>query len=167
MQNPFSISFGTTPTQYISRITQTNQILDTFKAEVPSNHVYMLTGVRGCGKTVMMTDIAEKLRKEKDWIAVELSPERDMLQSLAENLYAIPQLRALFIKARLDFSALGFSDSEIDDIIVNKAKVWLDRGTMFGPEGEYYQRINVATPRPVLEDALNRIAKAFKEAQHV
>jgi cystathionine beta-lyase len=67
----------------------------------------------------------------------------------------------------LDFSALGFSDSEIDNIIVNKAKVWLDRGTMFGPEGEYFQRINVATPRPVLEEALNRIAKAFKEAQHV
>ncbi len=67
----------------------------------------------------------------------------------------------------LDFSKLGLSDSEIDDIIVNKAKVWLDRGTMFGPEGEYYQRINVATPRPVLEDALNRIANAFKEIHHV
>ena len=67
----------------------------------------------------------------------------------------------------LDFSGLGLSDSEIDDIIVNKAKVWLDRGTMFGPEGEYFQRINVATPRPVLEEALNRIAKALKEAQHV
>ena len=67
----------------------------------------------------------------------------------------------------LDFSKLGFSDSEIDDIIVNKAKVWLDRGTMFGPEGEFYQRINVATPRPLLEDALNRIALAFKEAKNV
>ena len=61
----------------------------------------------------------------------------------------------------LDFSKLGLSDSEIDDIIVNKAKVWLDRGTMFGSEGEKFQRINVATPRPVLEEALNRIAKAF------
>lgn len=67
----------------------------------------------------------------------------------------------------LDFSKLGLSDSEIDDIIVNKAKVWLDRGTMFGPEGEYYQRINVATPRPVLEEALNRIEGAFKEIKHV
>ena len=67
----------------------------------------------------------------------------------------------------LDFSKLGISDSEIDDIIVNKAKVWLDRGTMFGPEGEYYQRINVATPRPVLEEALNRIEGAFKEIKHV
>lgn len=63
----------------------------------------------------------------------------------------------------LDFSALGLSDAEIDDIIVNKAKVWLDRGTMFGPEGEFYQRINVATPRPVLEDALERIVRALRE----
>ena len=67
----------------------------------------------------------------------------------------------------LDFSKLGLSDSQIDDIIVNKAKVWLDRGTMFGPEGEFYQRINVATPRPVLEEALNRIAGAFKEIKNV
>ena len=62
----------------------------------------------------------------------------------------------------LDFSKIGFSDSEIDDIIVNKAKVWLDRGTMFGPEGEFYQRINVATPRPVIEEALEKIAQAFR-----
>ena len=67
----------------------------------------------------------------------------------------------------LDFSKLGLSDSEIDDIIVNKAKVWLDRGTMFGPEGEFYQRINVATPRPVLEEAFTKIAKAFKEIENV
>ena len=71
----------------------------------------------------------------------------------------------------LDFSKLanklGLSDSEIDDIIVNKAKVWLDRGTMFGKEGEYYQRINVATPRPLLEEALERIAGTFKENGNV
>ena len=58
----------------------------------------------------------------------------------------------------LDFSALGYSDSELDDLIVNKAKVWLDRGTMFGPEGNCYQRINIATPQPLLREALDRIA---------
>ncbi len=62
----------------------------------------------------------------------------------------------------LDFSALGYSDSELDDIIVNKAKVWLDRGTMFGPEGEQYQRINIATPEPLLREAIDRIAGALK-----
>ncbi len=61
----------------------------------------------------------------------------------------------------LDFSAYGYLDDELDNIIVNKAKVWLDRGTMFGKEGDNYQRINIATPRPVLEEALERIAKYF------
>ena len=63
----------------------------------------------------------------------------------------------------LDFSALKISDSELDNIIVNKAKVWLDRGTMFGPEGEFFQRINVATPRPLLQEALDRITNALKQ----
>ena len=62
----------------------------------------------------------------------------------------------------LDFSALGYSDSELDDLIVNKAKVWLDRGTMFGPEGDKYQRINIATPQSLLREALDRIAEALK-----
>ena len=93
----------------------------------------------------------------------------DFLRSfLAEKL---PKVRLIEPEGTfllwLDFSKLGLSDSEIDDIIVNKAKVWLDRGTMFGPEGEFFQRINVATPRPVLEDALNRIANAFKEIENV
>ncbi|MBD5434773.1 MAG: aspartate aminotransferase, partial [Treponema sp.] len=39
--------------------------------------------------------------------------------------------------------------------------VWLDEGTMFGKEGEKFQRINVATPRKILEDALARICGAF------
>lgn len=62
----------------------------------------------------------------------------------------------------LDFSAYGYSDSELDNLIVNKAKVWLDRGTMFGCEGEGYQRINIATPRSILEEALKRIEKNLK-----
>ena len=61
----------------------------------------------------------------------------------------------------LDFSALGYSDDELDNIIVNKAKLWLDRGTMFGPEGSNFQRINIATPRAILEDALKRLESVF------
>lgn len=61
----------------------------------------------------------------------------------------------------LDFSKTGLSDSEINDRILNKAKVWLDSGSMFGKEGEKFQRINCATPRIILEDALKRICSQF------
>ena len=62
----------------------------------------------------------------------------------------------------LDFSAYNFSDKELDEIIVHKAKVWLDRGTMFGSEGNNFQRINIATPRPLLQEALERIKNALE-----
>ncbi len=61
----------------------------------------------------------------------------------------------------IDFSAYGIPDQELDDLIVNKAKVWLDRGTMFGPEGSCYQRINIATPQPLLKEAIDRISEAL------
>ena len=62
----------------------------------------------------------------------------------------------------LDFSAFtNLSDAEISSKILNDAKVWLDQGTMFGSEGKYFQRINVATPRPILEKALSQICKTF------
>ena len=62
----------------------------------------------------------------------------------------------------LDFSAFTeLSDLELSKRILNRAKVWLDYGAMFGPEGEKFQRINVATPRSILEEALKRICKEF------
>ena len=111
MNNPFTLSFGQMPLQYISRIAQTNQIIDNFKAEHPSTPIYMITGVRGSGKTVMMTSIANEIKKNDNWIVIELNPLRDMLQSLSAKLYSIPQLHDLFLKAKLDFSAFGLGVS--------------------------------------------------------
>lgn len=61
----------------------------------------------------------------------------------------------------LDFHELKLSHDEIEDIIVNKAMLWLDDGTMFGIEGLGFQRINVACPRATLEDALTKLSKVL------
>ncbi len=105
--NPFTLSFGKKPDQYISRLAQTNMIIDDLNASEPSAQLYMLTGVRGSGKTVMLSTISHELRQKADWIVVELNPTRDLLTSLAAKLYAIDELHTLFIKARFDFSAFG------------------------------------------------------------
>ena len=108
MSNPFTISFGRQPAQFISRPVETNEIIENFEQEPPSSQVYMLTGVRGSGKTVLMTDIAKELAKRENWLVVELSTERDMLTSLAAKLCSRPELFALFVEAKLNFSLLGF-----------------------------------------------------------
>lgn len=57
----------------------------------------------------------------------------------------------------LDFRGTGLSVEELDDKIINQAKLWLDSGKIFGSCGEGFQRINVACPRKVLEEAMERI----------
>lgn len=99
------------PVQYVSRIVQTNRIIEDYEAVPAVNQIYMVTGVRGSGKTVMMTNIADILSKRDDWIVVELNATRDLLQSLASRLYAVPRFHDCFLKAKLDFSAFSLGVS--------------------------------------------------------
>ncbi|SHL08522.1 MULTISPECIES: MalY/PatB family protein [unclassified Fibrobacter] len=64
--------------------------------------------------------------------------------------------------AWLDFKGTGLSTTQVDDLIRNKARLWLNSGTLFGKTGECFQRVNLACPRRILEEALNRIKKALE-----
>ena len=127
MNNPFTLSFGKKPLQYISRIMQTNQIIESFNAEIPSNQIFMITGVRGSGKTVMMTNIVDEIRADESWIVVELNPMRDLLQSLAAKIYGIPEMHARVLKAGLDFSAFGLGVSIEDAVPVTDIESVIER----------------------------------------
>ena len=59
----------------------------------------------------------------------------------------------------MDLQELNLVDQK--NFIVNKAGLWLDTGSMFGDEGRGFERINVACPRTVLEEALNRLKRAY------
>ena len=59
----------------------------------------------------------------------------------------------------MDLQELNLVDQK--NFIVNKAGLWLDTGSMFGEEGRGFERINVACPRTVLEEALNRLKRAY------
>lgn len=62
----------------------------------------------------------------------------------------------------LDFSGTGLSETELEDLIVHRARLWLDGGAMFGECGKGFQRINVACPRSILEEAMKRLEEALK-----
>ena len=78
----------------------------------------------------------------------------------------IPSLRVQELEgtylAWVDFSALGLSPEEVDDLMVKKASLWLDEGKIFGTGGENFQRFVLACPRATLEEALNRLEEALK-----
>ena len=62
----------------------------------------------------------------------------------------------------LDFTRVFKTSEELDEFLIKKAKVGLNSGASFGEEGEGYARLNAACPRSVIEEALNRILKAYK-----
>jgi cystathionine beta-lyase len=55
----------------------------------------------------------------------------------------------------------GMSQKEMDDFMVREAGIWLDGGTMFGVNGEGFQRINIACPRETLLKALKQWYEAL------
>lgn len=63
--------------------------------------------------------------------------------------------------AWLDFNGLGISPREIDDIMLHKARLWVNNGSRFGKNGAGFERLNLACPRATLEIALQRIKDAF------
>lgn len=63
----------------------------------------------------------------------------------------------------LDFKDLSLTSEEVENILLNDAKIWLDNGNMFGDLGEGYQRINIALSREKLEYAMSMLKEAFKD----
>lgn len=61
----------------------------------------------------------------------------------------------------LDFSELMLEDQEIQRIMVEQSKLWLDHGTMFGKNGKGFQRINIACPRKTIEQAMTQLLHGF------
>lgn len=65
----------------------------------------------------------------------------------------------------LDFRDLGMDPAELNNFMINRARIALDAGTWFGPGGEGFMRLNLACPRSLLKDGLHRIKRALTDTR--
>lgn len=88
----------------------------------------------------------------------------DYLQDFLKN--EIPQIIPMLPEASflvwLDCETLGMDTDELHNFFSLKAGLGLNKGTIFGPGGEYHLRMNVACPRKTMEQALSQLKKAIK-----
>lgn len=61
----------------------------------------------------------------------------------------------------VDFSGYGFSNEELEHLMLEEAKLWLDSGIIFGPETAQFERFNVACPRATVKQALTQLKDAL------
>jgi len=76
-----------------------------------TENCFMLTGIRGSGKTVLLTDIEKKLEREDEFIVVSLSSADDIIRSLVSRLYDSNKYVKEFINAELNLSLFGIGVS--------------------------------------------------------
>lgn len=103
----------------------------------------------------------EWLEQLKTYLQGNIDFVRDFLAS------RLPQIKMIEPEGTyllwLDFRALGLTGEQLEDLIVNKAKLWLNDGSMFGEEGKGFERVNVACPRAVVERALIQLEQAVAQ----
>lgn len=61
----------------------------------------------------------------------------------------------------LDCRRLGLSHDALIELFVKKARLALNDGEMFGPGGEGFMRLNIASPRSVIRQALEQLKEAI------
>ena len=111
MQNPFTLTFGRSPLESVDRPVQINEIIENFTADTINQQMFIITGVRGSGKTVMMTEISHRLRENDDWVVIELNPATELLPAMLSKLNSDNICAGLIKSAKLDLSFFGFGVS--------------------------------------------------------
>lgn len=111
LNNPFSTTFGIEPNNLIKRIKETDRIISEFSSENISNYVYIITGLRGSGKTVLLSTIANHFMNEKNWIVVDPGPKDNLLENIASEIYETAKMQKLFLKSEFNFSFQGVTFS--------------------------------------------------------
>ncbi len=105
----------------------------------------------------------EWLEELKVYLRGNLDYARDFL---ANNL---PQIKLIEPEGTyllwLDCRGLGLPEERLEHMIVQEAKLWLDAGAIFGAAGEGFERINMACPRAVLSEALERLRRAVEKME--
>ena len=89
----------------------------------------------------------------------------DFVDSYLKN--NIPEIKAILPEASfliwLDCRSLNLSQNELVKLFVDKAGLALNDGSIFGPGGEGFMRLNVGSPKSILEKALSNLKNACRQ----
>ena len=128
------------------------------KAEISRSGYSQLNtiGIVACQSAYAKGDVW--LKELKAYLEANIKTVREFLATRLPKIKLVePQAMYLLW---LDFSQYELPQAELDRRVEN-AKLWLNSGTMFGAEGKGFQRINIACPKSVLIDALEKLEKEF------
>lgn len=136
------------------------QLRDAFKAELERIGVDEPNRMGAIACAAAYREGGAWLEACKAYMRGNLDYVRSFLQENLPGIRLVEPEGTYF--AWLDCTGLGLSAEALDDIIVNKAKLWLDTGAIFGKSAALFQRVVLACPRATVEQAMQRLKAALE-----
>ena len=117
------------------------------------------------GSVLGMTATISAYTKGKQWLDELLDYLEGNLNFVRDFLKEkLPEIKLIEPEGTyliwLDFSKITDSHKELEKLIVDDAKLWLDSGVIFGRETALFERINIACPRKILKQAMEQLYEA-------
>ena len=128
-------------------------------------HQHLERSELNLGHVFAFNSVAAAYSHGTEWLDQMLAYVQGNIDYMEQYLAAsLPQVSMIRPQASylvfLDFRKLGLSQAELNTLIVDKARLALNDGAMF--EGEGFMRLNAASPRSIIEEAMRRLASAFE-----
>ena len=116
MTNPYNPSFGRKPERFLGRNIIVHEILSALKNQGSPWRTTLLVGVRGSGKTALLSDINESASSAKDCIVVSVTPEDSILNDILSQLHScLPKSIVKNIPTPSKLTLAGIVELDIDN----------------------------------------------------
>lgn len=132
---------------------------------------YLMENDLDAGNVFAFNAVKAAYTQGEEWL-------KQMLQYVQENIDYVtgylekkmPKIKVMQPEASfllfLNCNELGFStQKELEDFFVDKAHLALNSGTLFGEEGKGFMRLNVASPRKRIEQAMFQLEEAYQKLE--
>ncbi len=141
-------------------IAQNKSLLDAFNKALHIPHLHM-------GNIFGSEALIAAFTEGEDWLNALMAYLQENVNLVKEFCAEhLPQLKVMHPESTyliwIDVQALGMEEKELMRFFNDKARVAMNPGSMFGPGGEGYVRMNIGCPKAVVQDALNQIKQAIE-----
>lgn len=164
-ENPFILAFGEVPEIMLDSKSRSELILNDIQASRPNFRNFLITGLRGSGKTVLLRSVQKTLEKEKDYIFVNLDmgdgKTQNLLNQFAAILATLPGMKALYMKAEVKIIIGGAEVSfESNNPFVDTRT---EIAKMLGVIKKLNKKVVIMIDEVIDNDGFTSFASAYKE----
>lgn len=135
-QNPFTLTFGQIPEEYIFR-EEVSGIRQNLDNDDPVCRSFIVTGTRGCGKTVVLSQLSNIYKEKERWLVVNLASGTDILRDASSEISRLTGLSAQNLSVKSGLREM------LQELTKNGIHVLLLLDEITGHEMEFFHEFQI------------------------